>query len=94
MPLRHDNDIRATSLHFFSARQQPPNIDIQCLGPDWQRPARRDTTGMHTSHETVLWVEGEESEVAARHPDVSQMNSSVAQASREHSCDFSSFTQM
>ncbi len=42
MPLRYDNDIRATSLHFLSARQQPPNIDIQCLGPDWQRPAWRD----------------------------------------------------
>lgn len=55
MPRWHDNDITAVSLHFFSsACQQPPNIAIQCPGPDWQRPAWRDPAGMHTSHETVL----------------------------------------
>lgn len=59
MPLWHDNDITAASLHFFfPARQQPPNIGIQCLGPDWQRPAWWDPAGMHTSRETALWEEG------------------------------------
>lgn len=45
-------------LFFSPACQQAPNIDIQCLGPDWQRPAWRDPAGMHTSHETALWEAG------------------------------------
>lgn len=55
---------------------------------------RRGGTRQACTQATKLCSRRREWEVAPRHPDVSQPNSSVAKASRAHSCDFSSFTHM